>query len=114
MLSISMAILEASKLFQHRLPEAFAGYPRESTKYPVEYPTACSPQAWATAAPLLLIRTLLGLDSDGRHLLIEPALPKSLARLELLDIRGPWGTVDAFARGRDVHTPQLTADLAAE
>ena len=30
------------------------------TKYPVRYPTACSPQAWSTGAPLLLLRTMLG------------------------------------------------------
>ena len=41
---------------QRRLPEAFGGYPRSETHYPVEYPTACSPQAWATGAPLLLLR----------------------------------------------------------
>ena len=27
-----------------------------STKYPVQYPTACSPQAWSTGTPLLLLR----------------------------------------------------------
>jgi glycogen debranching enzyme len=107
---LSMAILEAATLFNHRLPEAFAGYARERTKYPVEYPTACSPQAWATGAPLLLVRALLGLDSDGRHLLIDPALPETLGRLELLDIRGPWGTMDAFARGRDLHPQAVAAE----
>ena len=52
--------------FHHRLPEAFAGYAREATAFPVEYPTACSPQAWATGAPLLLSAALLGLEVDGR------------------------------------------------
>src|SRR4029079_15200069 len=40
-------ILEAAAYFDGRLPEAYAGYPREATAFPVEYPTACSPQAWA-------------------------------------------------------------------
>jgi len=35
-----------------RLPEAFGGYERSVTKYPVQYPTVCSPQAWSTGAPL--------------------------------------------------------------
>ena len=48
------AMLEAARYFDYRLPEAFAGYARERTQFPVEYPTACSPQAWATGAPLLL------------------------------------------------------------
>jgi glycogen debranching enzyme len=97
---LSKAILEAAELFHYRLPEAFAGYEREATKYPVEYPTACSPQAWATGAPLLLLRTMLGLESDGKHLIIEPAVPEGIDRLELLDIPGVWGRLDAFGRAR--------------
>jgi glycogen debranching enzyme len=97
---ISFAMLEAAELFHHRLPEAFGGYSRASTQYPVEYPTACSPQAWATGTPLLLLRALLGLDSDGKHLIIDAALPESIARLELLDLPGRWGRMDAFGRAR--------------
>ena len=59
---IAAGILDAAEYFDGRLPEAFAGYPRELTRYPVQYPTACSPQAWATGAPLLLLRTMLGLE----------------------------------------------------
>jgi glycogen debranching enzyme len=97
---LAFAMLEAAELFDNRLPEAFAGYPRSDTKYPVEYPTACSPQAWATGAPLLLLRTLLGLESDGRHLLVDPALPDAIRQITLLDIAGPWGRMDAFGRTR--------------
>jgi glycogen debranching enzyme len=100
---VSKAILEAAVMFGYRLPEAFAGYPRASTKYPVEYPTACSPQAWATGTPLLLLRTMLGLESDGKHLIIEPAVPEGIDRLELLDIPGVWGRLDAFGRSRKVN-----------
>jgi glycogen debranching enzyme len=92
-------ILEAADLFNGRLPEAFGGYPRGETHYPVEYPTACSPQAWATGAPLLILRTLLGLDSDGEHLIVDPAIPEGLGRIELLNIPGRWGRMDAFGRG---------------
>ena len=46
------------------------------TKYPVQYPTACSPQAWSTGAPLLLLRTMLGLEPLGDHLVVDPALPE--------------------------------------
>jgi glycogen debranching enzyme len=95
---ICRAILEAADLFDGRLPEAFGGYPRTKTSYPVEYPTACSPQAWATGAPLLVLRTLLGLDSDGQHLIIDPAIPEPLGRIELLNIPGRWGRMDAFGR----------------
>lgn len=98
---LSFAMLEAAELFHNRLPEAFAGYPRATTKYPVEYPTACSPQAWATGAPLLLLRAMLGLESDGKHLFVDPALPEQIAQIALLDITGPWGRIDAFGRARN-------------
>src|SRR5436305_14602694 len=95
-----MHMLEAATSFKGRLPEAFAGYPRELTEYPVEYPTACSPQAWASGAPLLLLRAILGLEPLGDQLVILPALPLMLGQVELLDIPGRWGRIDAFGRGR--------------
>jgi glycogen debranching enzyme len=97
---VAAGILDAAEFFAGRLPEAFGGYERSLTRYPVEYPTACSPQAWSTGAPLLLLRTMLGLEPLGDHLLVDPALPAGIGRLELLDIPGRWGRVDAFGRGR--------------
>ena len=97
---IAAGILEAAEYFEGRLPEAFAGYPRAMTKYPVQYPTACSPQAWSSGAPLLLLTAMLGLEPHGEHLVVDPALPSSIGRIELLDIPGRWGHVDAFGRGR--------------
>jgi glycogen debranching enzyme len=98
-------ILDAAERFDGRLPEAFGGYERGVTKYPVEYPTACSPQAWSTGAPLLLLRTMLGLEPVGDHLVVDPALPEGIGVVALLDIPGRWGKVDAFARGRGVGEP---------
>ncbi len=104
---VAAGILEAAELFDGRLPEAFGGYPRSMTKYPVQYPTACSPQAWSTGAPLLLLRTMLGLEPVGDHLVVDPALPSTIGHLEVLDIPGRWGRVDAFARGRvDTSPPE--------
>jgi glycogen debranching enzyme len=96
---IAAGILNAATFFDGRLPEAFGGYEREATKYPVQYPTACSPQAWSTGAPLLLLRTMLGLEPIGDHLVIDPELPSGIGVLALLEIPGRWGRVDAFARG---------------
>ena len=98
--AIAAGILDAAEVFEGRLPEAFGGYDRDVTKYPVKYPTACSPQAWSTGAPLLLLRTMLGLEPIGDHLIVDPALPSSIGHLELLDIPGRWGRIDAFGRGR--------------
>jgi glycogen debranching enzyme len=97
---IAAGILDAAEFFDGRLPEAFGGYPRQQTKYPVQYPTACSPQAWSTGAPLLLLRTMLGLEPQGEHLVVDPALPLTIGHLALLDIPGRWGRIDAFGRGR--------------
>jgi glycogen debranching enzyme len=100
-------ILEAAEVFDGRLPEAFGGYERSSTKYPVQYPTACSPQAWSTGAPLLLLRAGLGLEPNGDNLVVDPALPTWIGNLELLDLPGRWKRIDAFGRGR-IDTDRLT------
>jgi glycogen debranching enzyme len=97
---VAAGILDAAEFFDGRLPEAFGGYERSQTRYPVQYPTACSPQAWSTGAPLLLLRTMLGLEPQGEHLVVDAALPSTIGHLELLDIPGRWGRIDAFGRGR--------------
>ncbi|GGM13174.1 amylo-alpha-1,6-glucosidase [Micromonospora yangpuensis] len=102
---LAEAVLSASRHFGGRLPEAFAGYPRELTDYPVEYPTACSPQAWSAGTPLLLLRVMLGLQPQGEHLIIDPAVPEGMGRIELLDIPGRWGRVDALGRSRSPRDP---------
>ena len=43
---------------------------------------------------------MLGLEPVGDHLVIDPSLPQGIGRLELLDIPGRWGRIDAFGRGR--------------
>ena len=97
---VGFGILEATPFFRGRLPEAFAGYARADTRFPVEYPTACSPQAWSTGAPLLILRALLGLEPVSGRLLVDPAVPTLIESIQLLDIPGRWGHVDAFGRGR--------------
>ncbi|MFF4889691.1 amylo-alpha-1,6-glucosidase [Micromonospora chersina] len=103
---ICEGMLSASRYFDGRLPEAFAGYERGLTDYPVEYPTACSPQAWSAGTPLLLLRVMLGLEPQGEHLIIDPAVPGGMGRVELLDIPGRWGRVDALGRSRTPHDHQ--------
>jgi glycogen debranching enzyme len=94
---IAVALVEAAAYFRYRLPEVFAGYPRALTHFPVEYPTASSPQAWATGTPLLLLRTLLRLEPHGDGLAVDPALPQEIGELALRGIPGRWGRVDAEA-----------------
>jgi hypothetical protein len=44
---------------------------------------------------------MLGLEPQGEHLIIDPAVPPGMGRVELLDIPGRWGKVDALGRSRD-------------
>jgi glycogen debranching enzyme len=100
---VAFAILEASQYFLGRLPETFAGYERSQTDFPVEYPTACSPQAWATAAPLLLLRVLLGLEARGGSIEQHPLLPEQIRELALLRLVGPAGEYDASSAEHPAH-----------
>jgi glycogen debranching enzyme len=112
---VTAGILQAAIFFAGRLPEAFAGYNRKLTQFPVEYPTACSPQAWATGAPLLLVRVMLGLEPVGRRLLVDPHIPQVAGWVELLDIPGVWGRSDAYGRGQlEVDIEPLDAELRAD
>ncbi|WFE28701.1 glycogen debranching N-terminal domain-containing protein [Solwaraspora sp. WMMD791] len=111
---IAEGMIEASEYFDGRLPEAFAGYRRDLTGYPVEYPTACSPQGWSAGAVLLLLRTMLGLTPYHDHLGVDPCLPSSITRIELLDVPGRWGRADALGRRaehRRRHHTRLLARL---
>jgi glycogen debranching enzyme len=99
--AIIAGIFEASVMFQFRLPETFAGYTREQSHFPVQYPTACLPQAWAAAAPMLAIRTLLGLEPKGEVLTsaADPVLPSWMGILTLENIPGRWGRAMVTAKG---------------
>ncbi|HZD67327.1 MAG TPA: glycogen debranching N-terminal domain-containing protein [Acidimicrobiales bacterium] len=84
---IAGGLFEAARHFGGRLPELFSGFDRSWYPAPVPYPTSCSPQAWAAATPVHLLRTLLRLDPDvpqGR-IWLDPALPPSW---EALRVRG--------------------------
>jgi glycogen debranching enzyme len=67
-------LLDASMYFGGRLPELFAGVPRHRVPVPVPYPGSCSPQAWAAASVLLVLRANLGLHADvnRRTVTLEP------------------------------------------
>jgi glycogen debranching enzyme len=83
-------MLAASRHFDHQLPEVFAGMPRADTPFPIRYPTAARPQAWAAGTPVLLLQLLLGLQADrGRHQLRTnaPELPVWADTIRLSGIR---------------------------
>jgi glycogen debranching enzyme len=61
---VARGIFDAAAHFDGQLPELFCGFDRSEYSGPVPYPTACSPQAWAAAAPIQLARILLRFDPD--------------------------------------------------
>jgi glycogen debranching enzyme len=79
------AQLDAAVHSGGRLPELFSGLARSEFPTVVSYPTSCSPQAWASAAPLLFLRTMLRLDPwmpQGK-VWLAPALPESIGYLRV-------------------------------
>jgi glycogen debranching enzyme len=96
----------AAQHFRHsRLPELFCGLDRVGGQFPVNYPVACSPQAWASGAFFLLLRGMLGLFPDAPRRLLEvasPVLPEWLESLTLEGLRiGPARATLRFTRGKD-------------
>src|SRR5512132_3407960 len=75
---IVQRMLAASRHFDHQLPEVFAGLPRSETPFPIAYPTAARPQAWAAGTPVLLLQVLLGLRPDSRRNRLESVAPNEL------------------------------------
>lgn len=63
--TVAAALIDTAEAFGGRLPELFCGFDRKDKPIPVGYPTSCSPQAWASAAPYELLRLSLGIDVDA-------------------------------------------------
>jgi len=85
---VAEGILDAAAAFDGRLPELFCGFDRADYPSPLPYPTSCSPQAWASAAPIQLVRALLRVDpcmSDHR-LWIAPAWPPRYGKLVIRNL----------------------------
>ncbi len=58
--AIAASLVAASSAFAGRLPELFCGFARSDFSSPVADP----PQAWASAAPVSVVRSLLGFEPD--------------------------------------------------
>ncbi|HEY8773320.1 MAG TPA: glycogen debranching N-terminal domain-containing protein [Gaiellaceae bacterium] len=97
---IVQRMLEAAAFFDYELPEVFAGLPRTQTPFPIAYPTAARPQAWAAGTPVLLLQVLLGLQPDRERQTLETLAPLRLpswaGAIRLSGIR-------VFGRSFDVH-----------
>jgi glycogen debranching enzyme len=90
-----------------RLPELFCGFRRRPGKGPTFYPVACSPQAWASAAPLALLQACLGLEFRHETEQVrfrQPRLPDFLDQVAIRRLRVGASCFDIMLRrsGGDV------------
>jgi glycogen debranching enzyme len=94
---VAVALFEAAGHFGWSLPEVFAGFERSETPFPIGYPTAARPQAWAAGTPLLMLRLLLGLEPDverGRLGTLPGVEPLDGVTLSLAGVRALGQTWD--------------------
>ncbi|MBD2676397.1 MULTISPECIES: amylo-alpha-1,6-glucosidase [Nostoc] len=73
-----------------RPPELFCGYERNGNNAPVQYPVACTPQAWATGSIFQLLQMMVNLVPDAQNnclRIIDPALPESINRLSFHNLQ---------------------------
>ncbi|NES30138.1 glycogen debranching protein [Micromonospora terminaliae] len=106
---IGLALIEVAEQFGYRLPEALSGYPRERLLFAVPYPTACSPQAWASATPLALARAMLNLNPVDGRLVLDPDIPPEIGRIAVDRLQAFGQSWDLEAVGRKGYV-RLSAD----
>jgi glycogen debranching enzyme len=104
---IAAAVFEiAARSRDHRLAELYCGFPRTGQAEIVPYPVACIPQAWAAAAPLMLLQASLGISAhapDHTMAVLRPQIPAGLGRVQLRRLRVGGATVGlVFARADGV------------
>jgi glycogen debranching enzyme len=89
---VAQGLFEAAACFQAtRLPELFAGLPRDDGAFPVQYLGANVPQAWAAGTVFRLVAVLCGIDAradgQGSRLYVDPLLPSWLPELTISNLR---------------------------
>ena len=60
-------LLETASRFDYRLPELFAVEAQNAgvTSIPIAYPASCRPQAWSAASAIVILASILGLETGG-------------------------------------------------
>ena len=110
-LRIVQRMLTAAGHFGFQLPEVFAGMRRSQTPFPIAYPTAARPQAWAAGSPVLLTQVLLGLQPNRRRHNLETLAPPEIPSWagEYMRLSG----VRAFDRAWDVRLVRGQVEVEA-
>jgi glycogen debranching enzyme len=116
---VLLALLDlSSEVELRRLPELFCGLQRRPTEGPTLYPVACSPQAWAAAAPFLILEGCLGISVQadrGRIVFYRPFLPEGIPQLSIRGLRCGKVAVDLLLERRNdsvlVHLENKQEDI---
>ncbi len=110
---VATALLDAAAHFDGRLPELFCGFDRDEYAQPIPYPTSCSPQAWAAATPISLVRTLLRFDPclPQRRLRVAPAWPAEFGSLELANVQLDGARLELSLEAGRVEVRGLPEDI---
>ena len=106
--TVAWAVLEAARRSPgFRLPELFCGFDRDALGVPVVHPVSCAPQAWAAAAALRLVTTMLGLVPHapaGKLEFLSPCCRPAWARVVVRDLPVGAARVDLlFHRWRGTY-----------
>jgi glycogen debranching enzyme len=90
-IKVLTALYQSAASFRdYRLPELFCGVERRDNDHPVNYPVACSPQAWASGAMFLMLISVLGIRPSAQRKelnIINPQLPDWLESLQIRNLR---------------------------
>jgi len=110
---IAAGLLEAAQEFDGRLPELFCGFDRAEFPEPVPYPTSCSPQAWAAASPVQVIRSLLRFDPQlpAGRIWVAPVLPEAYIPLRVGGVAVGAGRIDLEVSAGDVTVRNMPAGI---
>ena len=110
---VAVSMLEAADAFDGRLPELFCGFDRREYPRPLPYPTSCSPQAWASATPIYLLRVLLRFEPclPCQKIWLAPALPPQWGEVRLDQLPFAGRRVSIRARQEDLEVSGLPPDL---
>lgn len=113
---ICRGMFDAAACFEfRRLPECFAGHPRDAAHpFPALYPAANSPQAWSSSTVFALLQALLGVQpyAPFEILLVDPHLPEWLPEITLRGLRVGAASVDIrFFRDPDGGSRHEVLDL---
>lgn len=110
---VARDISEAASYFvSYRLPELYAGIERRPGTFPVLYPQANVPQAWAAGSVFHLLQAMLGIRADAPRgrLYVDPELPLWLPEITLHGLAVGRARVD-LRFWRDGDRSRWTAEI---